>query len=112
MSSAWSLRHNGSNGGVMLKGESGAVVTTPRVLPVPSERRRGDPGPLYWASAAAMAGAVAAPIPFFWAPSLWVAGLLAPPPIPALAALGTVLQSLGPEEGRTSRAPAGCPERA
>jgi hypothetical protein len=94
----------------MPKEESGAAVTLPPGLSVPSGQRRGDPGPVYWASAAAIACAAAAPLPFFWAPPLWVAVLLAPPPLPALTVLGTVLRGLEPEEGRTTRSPAGCPE--
>ena len=96
----------------MPKGESGAPVTMPRVSQVTSGQRWADPGPVYWTSAAAMACAVAAPLPFFWAPPLWVALLLAPPPLPALAVLGTVLRRLAPEERRTTHALAGCPNEA
>src|ERR687885_1275924 len=76
------------------------------------ERHRGDPGPVYWASAAATACAAAAPLPCFWVPPPWVASLLAPPRLPALAVLGTVLRGLEPEEGRTVRTRAGCPHEA
>src|ERR671938_1827893 len=84
----------------------------PQVLQAWPRRRRADPGPGYWACAAAMACAAAAPLPFFWAPPLWVAFLLAPPRLPALAVLGTVLRGLGPGEGRTVRTRAGCPHEA
>jgi hypothetical protein len=96
----------------MPKAEHDAVVTVPPVSQVRPAQHQGDPGPVYWASAAAMACAVVAPLPFFWAPPLWVAFLLAPPPLPALAVLGAVLRGLEPKEGRTTRAPAGCQDDA
>lgn len=58
--------------------------------------RRCDPGLVYWASAAALACAVAAPFPFFWVPPLWVLLLLAPPPPWTAFALGAARRA-GPE---------------
>jgi hypothetical protein len=112
MSSAWSRCHDGSKGVVVAKAESEATVLTPQVLQAWLGQRRADPGPLYWASAAAMACAAAAPFPFFWAPPLWVAFLLAPPQLPALVVLGTVLRGLEPARGSALHTPAECPDKA
>ena len=94
----------------MHKAEHEAVVTMPSVSQVRPGRHQGNPGPVYWASAAAMACAVAAPFPFFWAPPLWVAALLAPPP--SLAVLAMVLRGAKPKDASTIHARAGCPNQA
>ena len=65
---------------------------------LPPRQPRRNPGPVYWACATAVACAAAAPFPFFWAPPLWVGFPLAPPTLPVLPVLGTILRSL--ETGR------------